>query len=263
MSKKVLIRGGGDLASAVVQKLYRSGFQLVVCELGNPKTVRREVSFSNAVYEKKCVVEGIEGIFIDDIEKIYDVLNEKKIPVTSIPEKEVKEFFQPDIFIDAALSKKTPDYDKNYADLVIGLGPCICAGKDADMVIETNRGHDLGRIIFEGFAIKNTHVPGDISGYTYQRVLRAPCGGKLSTNHKIGDLVKEGDTILSVDGVEVKTEISGVIRGLVHDSVVITKGLKLGDVDPRGEKNHCFTISDKGRNIAGGVLEAILIWMNS
>ena len=121
----------------------------------------------------------------------------------------------------------------------------------------------MGRLIFEGFAIENTHVPGDISGYTYQRVLRAPCAGKLSANHKIGDLVKEGDTILSVDGVDVKTKISGVIRGLVHESVEITEGLKLGDVDPRGEKNHCFTISDKGRNIAGGVLEAILIWMNS
>jgi xanthine dehydrogenase accessory factor len=262
MRKKILVRGGGDLASAVIQKLYRSGFQVVVCELKKPKTVRRAVAFSSAVYEKAWTVEGIEGIFAEKIEDIYGIINQNKVPVTTISEQIVKEFFQPDVFVDATLSKKNADYDTNYASLVIGLGPGICSGKDAHVVIETNRGHNLGRLIFKGFAIDNTHVPGDIVGYTYQRVLRAPCDGKIFTDFKIGDFVEKNDVIMTVNGVEVKTEISGVIRGLIHESVNITRGLKLGDVDPRGDRNYCFTVSDKGRNIAGGVLEAILIWLN-
>lgn len=259
MKERVLVRGGGDLATAVIQKLYRSGFSVVVCELKNPKMVRRTVSFANAVYEGAYIVEEIEAVHLEDVHEIDDVLSKGKIPVVTADESEVYEHFKPKIFVDATLSKKKVNYYKDYADIVIGLGPNIEAGKDAHAVIETSRGHDLGRLILSGFAKENTHIPGEIGGYTHERVLHSPCDGTIKANRVIGDFVSKGDVVLTVDEVEVKSKINGVLRGLIHESVPARKGLKIADVDPRGIIHYCFTISDKGRNIAGGVLEAILM----
>lgn len=263
MYEKVLVRGGGDLASAVIQKLYRSGFKVVVCELEKPKMVRRTVSFSNAIYEGKYFVEDIEAVYVRTLHEIEPVLNQGKIPVLTIEEINVHAFYKPDIFVDATLTKKKVNYTKDYASVVVGLGPNIEAGVNAHAVVETSRGHDLGRLIFNGMAKENTHIPGDIGGYTHERVLRAPCDGIMESDKKIGDLVSKGEVVLKVDGNAVKAQIDGVIRGLIHPSVKITQGLKVGDIDPRGNTHYCFTISDKGRNIAGGVLEAILIQLKN
>lgn len=260
--KTVLIRGGGDLSTAVIQKLHRSGFWVIVKELEQPRMVRRTVSLSNAVYEGKMDVEDIKSCYVVCKEEVRECFEKGLIPVVTMEESDIFETFRPEIFIDATLSKRKPNYNKYSADIVIGLGPGICAGEDAHVVIETNRGHNLGRLIFEGKAQENTHIPGSIKGFTHERVLRAPCEGELSHKKEIGDLVKAGDVITEVNGIPVKSKLDGVIRGLIHPKVKAREGLKLGDVDPRGDKIYCHTISEKGRNIAGGVLEAILINLN-
>ncbi len=257
--KKVYIRGGGDLATAVIQKLHRSGFDVLVRELENPRMVRRNVSISNAIYENEITVEDVTAKYAKNMDEVSECFEKRIIPVVTMDEKEIFESFNPDVFVDATLRKKEADYSKDSADIVIALGPSIVAGKDADVVIETNRGHDLGKLIFEGKAEENTHAPGNIQGFTVERVLRAPCAGKFEHVHKIGDLVKKGDVITRVDGQDVCTQIDGVVRGLIHPSVIAHKGLKVGDVDPRGNVEYVNTISEKGRNIAGGVLEAILM----
>lgn len=262
INNKVLVRSGGDLASAVVQKLYRCGFEVVISELNHPRMVRRTVSFSNAVYEETFEVEGISAKHVKDAKDILDCLDKKFIPVVTDSEENILKVFKPDIFIDATLSKKKVNYTKDFCAIVIGLGPEIVAGYEADIVIETSRGHDLGRLIQEGKAKPNTSIPGFIDGYGRERVLRAPCSGIIQTNKNIGDFVKKDETVMTVDGIPVKAQIDGIIRGLIHPSITVTKGLKLGDVDPRGASDYCYTISDKGRNIAGGVLEAIFILKN-
>lgn len=259
--KNVLVRSGGDLASAVIQKLYRCGFQIVVCELKHPRMVRRTVSFSNAVYEGGYQVEGIKAIHIKNAKDIPLHLKENLVLVVTDLETKILEVYQPDIFIDATLSKNKVSYNKDYMPIVIGLGPEIIAGKDADIVIETCRGHNLGRLIYKGVAKANTSVPGFIDGYANERVLRAPCDGDIKMNKKIGDRVHKNELVLTVNNIPVRSQINGVIRGLIHPSVGVTKGLKVGDVDPRGSAEYCYTISDKGRNIAGGVLEAVLMLM--
>ncbi|HZK29177.1 MAG TPA: selenium-dependent molybdenum cofactor biosynthesis protein YqeB [Clostridia bacterium] len=258
MNITILIRGGGELASAVIHKLKNSGFRVVVCDLEDPSCVRRTVSFCNAIYEGDWEIEGVTSRRIHSLEAIEPTLNQGLIPVLTIPDREVVDYLLPDVFIDATLSKRTPNYDRAWAPLVIGLGPGIEAGKHADVVIETQRGHYLGRLIHEGEAIANTGIPGTIAGINKDRVLRAPCVGKTKNLREIGDIVEADDIILTVDGEPVRTIISGVVRGLIADGFQVKKGQKIGDVDPRGDDDYCQTISDKGRTIAGGVLEAIL-----
>jgi xanthine dehydrogenase accessory factor len=263
---KVVIRGGGDLATAVIQKLYRCGFDVLVCELQTPRMVRRTVSVSNAIYEGVYKVEDLHATRLD----IHDPLDAEntlksieaiwkcgQIPVVINREAEMMALIKPNVFIDATLSKRTVDYFLDKAPIVIGLGPEIEAGVNAHVVVETNRGHDLGRLIFEGFAAPNTHEPGEIAGVKSERVLRAPCDGALTALKQIGDLATAGETVAYVNDYAVITPISGMIRGMIHASVPIRKGLKIGDVDPRGIDANCHTISDKGRNIGGGVVEAI------
>lgn len=263
---KVVIRGGGDLATAVIQKLYRCGFDVLVCELQTPRTVRRTVSVSNAVFEGVYKVEDLHAIRLD-IQDPLDAENTLKsieaiwqcgqIPVVINREAEMMALIKPNVFIDATLSKRTVDYSLDKAPIVIGLGPEIEAGVNAHVVVETNRGHDLGRLIFEGFAAPNTHEPGEIADIKSERVLRAPCDGVLIALKQIGDLVTAGEIVAYVNDNAIITPISGMIRGMIHASVPIRKGLKIGDVDPRGIDANCHTISDKGRNIGGGVVEAI------
>ncbi|NLA95322.1 MAG: EF2563 family selenium-dependent molybdenum hydroxylase system protein [Clostridiaceae bacterium] len=258
MQHTILIRGGGDLASAVIHKLHQSGFRVVVSDLPSPSCVRRTVSYCNAIYEGSWTIEGLTSLHIHSLEDIEPAIRQGLIPVLTIPDRQVRDFLKPDVFIDATLSKRTPDYDTSWAPLVIGLGPGIEAGKHAHVVIETKRGHYLGRLIHQGEAIANTGIPGNIAGVDKDRVLRAPQAGVTRNLHGIGDLVAAGDVILTVDGQPVKTLIPGVVRGLIADGFNVKKGQKLGDVDPRGDADYTRTISDKGRTIAGGVLEAIL-----
>lgn len=254
----VLFRGGGDLASAVIHRLWNAGMRVIVCDLEKPACVRRTVSFCNSIYEKEYTVEGVTARHIDGIEAIEETLAANIIPVLTVPDHVVLKALSPDVFVDATISKKKPNYDRSWAPLVIGLGPEITAGEDADLVVETQRGHYLGTLIREGKALPNTGIPGNITGHTYDRVLRAPCDGEVACLHRIGDLVNKGDPVLTVAKEPVLAPIDGIVRGLIAPGFHAKKGLKVGDIDPRGFENHCYTISDKGRTISGAVLEAII-----
>lgn len=255
---KVLVRGGGDLASAVIHKLWRSGFKVLVYDLPFPSCVRRTVSFCNAIGEGQWEVEGVRGTFIKELSEIDECFARKEIPVSILPEQELLDYFRPDVFVDATVSKKSPNYDKSFAGLVIALGPNIMAGRDAHVVVETKRGHYLGSLIYEGFATPNTGIPGDVDGFTSDRVLRAPQAGRVQHIRAIGDTVEKGEPVCRVDDKLVAATVPGVIRGLIAQGYEARQGLKIGDIDPRNDIRHCYTISDKGRTIAGGVLEAIL-----
>ncbi|QEK13063.1 EF2563 family selenium-dependent molybdenum hydroxylase system protein [Crassaminicella thermophila] len=255
----VIIKGGGDIATAVAYKLFRAGFKVIITELEKPMMVRRTVSFANCIYEKEWTVEGVTSAFAEKEKDIERILKSGKIPVFVDPACKILEKIQPTILIDAILAKKNCGTQITDAPIVIALGPGFTAGLDVDAVIETNRGHQLGRILFEGKADANTGVPGPIKGYTIERVLRAPCMGIVKNHVEIGDFINKGERICSVGDLVVNAEIDGVVRGLIKDGLFVKKNEKIGDIDPRKDKKYCSLISDKGRNVAGGVLEAILI----
>lgn len=258
----VLIKGGGEQASGVAHRLACSGFKVCLSEIPRPQAVRRGVAFCEAVYEGEKEVEGVVAKLLSSPDQISEVWQEGKLPLLVDPEARVKDILKPDVLVDAILAKKNLGTRISDAPLVIGLGPGFYAGKDVDVVIETNRGHNLGRVIHRGEAEANTGVPGVIAGVSAERVFRAPETGRFATKKKIGDHVQAGDVVALVDGTPVKALVGGVIRGLLRDSTEVHQGMKAGDVDPRGTSEHCFTISDKARAIAGGVLEAILCHFN-
>ncbi len=258
LQKLVLIRGGGDIASATIYKLKKTGMRVVVCDLARPTCVRRTVSFCNAIFECEWEIQGETSRYIQTLADIEPTLDAGLIPVLTIPDRDVLDYLKPDVFIDGTISKKTPDYDTSWAPLVIGLGPGIVAGVHAHVVIETQRGHFLGSLIRDGEAIANTGVPFGIGGHDADRVLRAPHAGTMTNRFDIGDHVQKNDTILTVDGTEVKAHVTGVLRGLISPGHNVFKGQKIGDIDPRNNASYCRCISDKGRCIAGGVLEAIV-----
>ena len=255
---KILIRGAGEMASGVAHCLYRSGFKVCLTETTSPLAVRRMVSFCEAVYEQEKTVEGVTAFHINDVKEIFSVWNKRKIPLLIDPENNTKNFLKPHILIDAIIAKKNIGTKITDAPLVVGLGPGFKAEKDVHVVIETNRGHNLGRLIFEGEAEPNTGVPGIIAGFGAGRVFRAPRDGVFKVAKNIGDMVAEKETVAYVEGEPIEANISGVIRGILRDGIEVTKGLKAGDIDPRGEQSYCTTISEKARAIGGSVLEAIL-----
>jgi len=258
----VLVKGGGEMASGVVHRLASCHFRICMTEVPMPQAVRREVAFSEAVFDKEKEVEGIVAKRVDSPDQISRTWEEGKVPLLIDPEANVISFLKPDVIIDATLAKKNLGTKMTDAPLTIGLGPGFHAGRDVHLVIETNRGHDLGRIISSGEAEPNTGIPGAISGYTEERVIRAPTDGIFRTLKKIGDDVKADEKIGIVGHASVQSRITGVIRGLLRDGATVWKGMKLGDVDPRGIKANCYTISDKARTISGGVLQAILEHFN-
>ncbi len=259
---KVLIRGGGELASGVAHRLSQCHFKVFITEIPKPQAVRREVAFCEAVYEGQKEVEGVVAKLVSSPDEVFRVWHEGKLPLLVDPEARVKNILKPDVLVDAIIAKKNLGTKISDAPLVIGLGIGFKAGKDAHIVIETNRGHNLGRMILQGEAEPDTGVPGVIAGFSSERVLRAPAAGQFSTSKKIGDHVEAGEVVAFIDGAPVKALVGGVIRGLLRDGTQVHKGMKAGDVDPRGINDYCYTISDKARAIAGGVLEAILSHFN-
>lgn len=259
---KVLIRGGGELASAVACRMAESRFNVIMTEVSQPQAVRRNVSFCEAVYDGTKTVEGRTVRLVKSAEEARAAWDAGELALIVDPETHIRSDIVPDVEIDAIIAKKNLDTRITDAELVIGLGIGFEAGKDVHAVIETNRGHNLGRVMRSGIAEADTGHPGNIAGYTYERVLRAPCDGVIKTVKKIGDMVEAGDTVAYVEGEPIKATISGVIRGLLRDGTPVTRGLKSGDVDPRGNIEYCNTLSDKGRTISGGVLEAILSHFN-
>ncbi len=259
----VLIRGAGEMASGVAHRLYQSHFKICMLEISKPLAVRREVSFCEAIYDSEKEVEGVFAKFIIRPQEITSVWEDGKIPILIDPEgKKTRKFLKPDVLIDAILAKKNLGTRIDDAPLVIGLGPGFKAGEDVHAVIETNRGHNLGRMILDGGAEPDTGIPGEIGGYSIERVLRTMKNGIFKAQKAIGERVSKGTVVAVVDDYPVIAKISGVVRGLIRDGIDVKKGMKVGDIDPRGKREHCFTISDKARAIGGGVLEAILYWFN-
>ncbi len=259
----ILIRGAGEMASGVAHRLFQSHFKICMTEVSQPLAVRRLVSFCEAVYDGQKEVEGVMAKCIMEPAQIAPAWKEGCIPILIDPEaRKTREFLKPDVLIDAIIAKKNLGTRIEDAPLVIGLGPGFTAGKDVHLVIETNRGHHLGRVIHKGEAEPDTGIPGEIGGYTAERVLRTMKKGIFRPQRTIGETVTKGTVIAVVDDYPVITQISGVVRGLLREGIEAKKGMKVGDIDPRGKKEHCFTISEKARAIGGGVLEAILYWFN-
>ena len=254
----ILIKGGGEMATGVAHRLFHSGFLVCLTEISEPLAVRREVSFCEAIHEGQKIVEGVIAIRVEGKAKIHQAWAEGWIPILVDPQCRVRRKLNPDVIIDAILAKTNTGTQINDAPLVIGLGPGFLAGKDAHLVVETNRGHNLGRVIERGEAEPNTGVPGNIGGYTWERVLRAPSAGRFLGRKRIGDPVEKGEIVAEVEKLPIHSQIPGVLRGLLRDGGWVEKDMKVGDVDPRATREHCFMISDKARAIGGGVLEAIL-----
>jgi xanthine dehydrogenase accessory factor len=255
----VVIKGAGEMASAVAWRIYMSNIRkILMLETDSPLAVRRKVSFCEAVHDRRQTVEGVEAIKVDDYDHTRRAWTQGKIAVTVDAGWKILDQAQPDVVVDAILAKKNLGTHTGEGSLVIGLGPGFTAGEDVHMVIETSRGHNLGRIIIGGSAEPNTGIPGAIGGLTEQRVLRAPCSGEFYARCSIGNPVKKGDTIGVIAAETVVANIDGVLRGLIRSPRYVQQGLKIGDIDPRGNVDYCHTISDKARAIAGSVLEAIL-----
>ena len=260
----IIVRGGGDLATGTIHRLWAAGFPVLVLETDHPAAIRRQVAVCEAVYEGSATVEGMEAVLIKDTAEAKKVIDTGKVPLIVDPDGASITALKPEVVVDAILAKKNLGTNRSMAPLTIGLGPGFAAGEDVDIVIETMRGHNLGRIIREGSAIPNTGIPGNIGGYTAERVIHAGAEGILYNVRKIGDIVEQGEEIAYIaDEKEnrrysVTATIPGIIRGLIRDGYPVTKGFKIADIDPRkSELSNCFTISDKARCIAGSVLEVV------
>jgi len=254
----VLIKGAGDLASGVAYRLFRCGFPVVMTEISQPMAVRRGVAFAQAVFDGEMTVQGVSARLVPGTEPARAALRQRIIPVLVDPQAACRAELAPAVLVDAMMAKANRCTSCGDAPLVLALGPGFVAGADCHVVVETNRGHDLGRILYSGSAATNTGVPGDVGGQAGKRVLRSPCAGRLYPHHAIGDRLAANALIATVKGHEIRAPFAGVLRGLIHESVPLAPGMKIGDVDPRAIRSHCFTISDKSLSIAGGVLEAIL-----
>ena len=257
---RILVRGGGDLASGVVVRLYRAGGQVIVAELPQPLAVRRYVSFAQAVYDGSIKVEEVHARLINNMADAELVLSQRAVPVIIDPSLSMLEAYSPHVLIDGRMRKKNPEIGMNAAPFVIGLGPGFTAKRDCHAVIETNRGPFLGRVIWEGQAQADTGVPEHVGNFRAERVLRAPIAGVLESRTDIGKYVLQGDVIALIDDQPILAPFNGVLRGLAHPGLMVKKGEKIGDVDPRNDPRLCWMVSDKALSVGGGVLEAILAW---
>lgn len=246
------------MASGVAYRLTHAGFLVCLTEVATPQAIRRGVAFSEAVFEGQKRVEDLTATLVKTEGEIWEVWRRKEIPILVDPKCQIRQTLKPMVIVEATMAKKNIGTKINDAPLVIGLGPGFKVGEDVHVVIETNRGHNLGKVILAGEAEANTGIPAEIMGYAQERVLRAPCPGEFRRKKEIGENVEKGEVVGEVASFPVLAKIPGVLRGILRDRVPVTAGMKVGDIDPRGIREYCFTISDKARAIAGGVLEAIL-----
>lgn len=294
----IICRGAGDLATGIIHRLHRAGHRVIALETDYPAAIRRQVSFCEAVYDRSAAVEGVTARLVPaladaetdtetysgindtpaahivsekwDSSAIEAVLEAGEVPLLIDPKGESIALLKPDVVVDAIIAKKNLGTTINMAPLVIGVGPGFTAGQDVHLVIESMRGHNLARIITDGMAQPNTGVPGNIAGFTSERVIHAQAAGYIHDVRKIGDIVQKGDEIARIypdkesydnalsEYVPVNATITGIIRGLIREGYYFRKGFKIADIDPReSELTNCFTISDKARSIAGSVLEAV------
>ncbi len=263
MKDLIIVRGGGDLATGTIYKLKKSGFPVLILEVENPSAIRRNVAFSEAIYQGQQTVEDMTCFRADSLQQAEDFLQENKLTILVDPKGEAIARLKPVAVVDAIIAKRNLGTAKTMAPITVALGPGFVAGEDVDAVVETKRGHNLGRVIWSGSAAPNTGVPGLIGGFGKERVMHSPAQGILKNVKKITDTVTKGEVIAVIetgsDMVPVEASLDGILRGLIRDGYPVTKGFKIADIDPRSEEyENCFTISDKARCIAGGVLEAIL-----
>ncbi|WP_265457253.1 selenium-dependent molybdenum cofactor biosynthesis protein YqeB [Enterococcus sp. HY326] len=255
----VVVRGGGDIATGVVQKFKRAGFKVVILEVAFPLSIRRSVALSSAVLKEKFQVEDITAELIDSPADCQKVWQSNRIPVLIDPEGKTLADLQPSVVVDAILAKKNLGTTRKMAPITIALGPGFIAERDVDVVIETMRGHSLGRLYFKGAALPNTGIPGELGGKSSERVIHAPVAGTVKLISQIGDVVKKGEPLFYIDQQKVLSPLDGTVRGLIAEGAIVANGLKCGDVDPRpAEEVDWLTISDKARNIGGAALEACL-----
>lgn len=262
MNQIVVVRGGGDLATGTIFSLWSAGFRVLVLEAEHPAAIRRQVSLSEAVYEGTATVEGVTAVLISDVSQAEQVWADGKVPMLVDPDAACLEQVKPAVVVDAIIAKKNLGTHRGMAPATIALGPGFTAGVDVDVVVETSRGHKLGRVIREGTAKPNTGIPGIIGGYGKERVMHSPAEGVLRNVHAIGDIVEAGTEIAYIETaggrVPVLATITGIIRGLIRDGYPVTVGFKIADIDPRREElENCWLISDKARCIAGSVLEQV------
>ena len=263
MGNLVIVRGGGDIATGTIYKLYKCGFQVLVLEINNPSAIRRHVAFSEAVYQGSQKVEDLTCYLAKNLEEAKKLLSEGKLTMMVDSKGESISELRPFAVVDAILAKRNLGTRKDMAAIVVGVGPGFVAGEDVDAVVETLRGHNLGRVIYNGAAEKNTGIPGEIAGVGKERVIHSPAAGILKNRRMIGDIVKKGEVVAVVETeageVPVYATIDGLLRGMIRDGYPVSERFKIADIDPRiDEYENCFTISDKARCVAGGVLEAIL-----
>ena len=257
-NKIVVIRGSGDMATGVAVRLHNCGYQVVMTDIALPTMIRCSVSFGQCLYGEPSEVEGITAVKATDLKQVTKILNNKQIPVLIDPNLTLIEDLQANYLVDAILAKENLGTKRQLTPITIALGPGFNAGVDCDAVIETNRGHHLGRIIYQGCTQANTGIPGNISGYTHERVVRSPCAGKIKRFSEIGAIVNQGDCIAEVNEIPVYAPLSGMVRGLINNGLYVEQAFKIADIDPRGEKADYTTVSDKARAISGSVLEAML-----
>ncbi|NLJ76580.1 MAG: EF2563 family selenium-dependent molybdenum hydroxylase system protein [Peptococcaceae bacterium] len=257
-----VIKGANDVATGVAYRLKKCGLDIIMTEISSPLVVRRKVAFAEAVYDGTVTVEGIKAAVSGSIRDALALIEKGIIPLLVDPETKIIKEISPQVVIDARMAKCNLDTNINDAPLVIGLGPGFEAGKDVNAVIETCRGYRLGRVIYNGGAIPNTGIPGDIGGFTAERTIRAPMEGVVTNILAIGDKVKKGDQVVAVGGTPVGAEINGVVRGMVREGVMVSKGTRIANIDPRKEID-CSNISDRALSISGGVMEAVFTFLAS
>jgi len=265
MPVMLVIRGGGDLASGTAYRLFRAGLRPIITELPQPLAVRRSVSFAESIYIGSITIEGVTGRNARDLENALEIVRQNEIPVLVDPHAGIlqqlvnqKIVGQKSILVDARMTKSVDNSERPPADLVVGLGPGFVAGEDCDAAVETMRGHFLGRVIWQGAAEGDTGVPDSVAGRDSERVLRAPVDGVLNALAELGDLLEVNQPVAQVAEVVLRAPFRGVLRGLLRPGNAVSKGMKIGDIDPRGDPRFCQIISDKSLAVGGGVLEAIL-----
>ena len=254
----VLIRGAGDIATGIALRLYRAGIQVVMTDLPRPTAIRRTVCFSPAITDGETTVEDVRAVYAPDTAAAKKYLSQGAVPVLADPELACRDALHPDALVDAILAKRNLGTRMTDAPVVVGVGPGFTAGEDCHAVVETMRGHTLGRVIYRGSALPNTNIPGLIGGYAGERVLRAPADGIFTPLLDIGAEVKAGDIAVTVGGEPMRCTIDGVLRGILPSGTPVHRGMKSGDVDPRCQPEYCTTASDKALAVGGGVLEALL-----
>ena len=263
----IVVRGAGDIASGAIYALYKAGFPVIILDIANPSAIRRKVAFCEAVFDGKCTLEGVTCTLVKSVQEARDLALNGELPLLIDAEGKSIEELKPKILVDAILAKRNLGTKRSMADFVIGLGPGFTAGNgenDLHCVVETMRGHNLGRLIYNGAPLPNTGVPGVIAGVAEERVIHAPISGKINLLHDIGDIVEKGEVLATIgeEKIPVSATISGVLRGIIRNEYPVTKGLKIADIDPRREQQkNCYTISDKSRSIGGSVLTAVMTYI--